>query len=111
MVVEQIEGESILVQLDMEGYAISTGSACSSKTLQGSHVLKAIGLPSEISHGSVRISFSRFNKLEEIDAFIEVLGPTVERLREFSPLRRGNYSIDSDGHENHHEHDLPSDDW
>ena len=111
MVVEQIEGESILVQLDMDGYAISTGSACSSKTLQGSHVLKAIGLPPEISHGSVRVSFSRFNKLEEIDSFMEILIPTVERLREFSPLRSGEYFGDNDESEDHHEHDLPEDDW
>jgi cysteine desulfurase len=111
MVIEQIEGESILVQLDMEGYAVSTGSACSSKTLQGSHILKAIGLPPEISHGSVRISFSRFNKLDEIDPFIEVLIPTVERLREFSPLRSGEYLGNNDDIEDHHEHDLPADDW
>jgi cysteine desulfurase len=91
MVVEQIEGESMLVQLDMDGFAISTGSACSSKTLQGSHVLKAIGLPPEIAHGSVRVSLSRFNTKEEIDAFIEALVPTVNRLREFSPLKRGEY--------------------
>ena len=57
MLVEYIEGESMLVQLDMFGYSVSTGSACSSKTLQGSHILKAIGLPPEISHGSLRVSF------------------------------------------------------
>jgi cysteine desulfurase len=111
MVVEQIEGESILVQLDMDGYAISTGSACSSKTLQGSHVLKAVSLPPEISHGSVRISFSRYNTTEEIDRFMEVFIPTVNRLREFSPLRRGEYFSDNNESNHHHEHDIPDDDW
>ena len=73
MLVEFIEGESMLVQLDMFGYSVSTGSACSSKTLQGSHVLKAIGLPPELSHGSLRVSFSRFNTKEEVDIFTEAL--------------------------------------
>ncbi|MHA2379542.1 MAG: cysteine desulfurase family protein [Candidatus Thorarchaeota archaeon] len=110
MIVEQIEGESILVHLDMEGYAISTGSACSSKTLVGSHVLKAIGLPPEIAHGSLRVSFSRFNTKEEIDAFIDTLVPTVERLREFSPLRGGNYEAFMSGDDDHH-HDVPEEEW
>jgi cysteine desulfurase len=110
VLVEQIEGESMLVQLDMAGFAVSTGSACSSKTLQGSHVLKAIGLPPEISHGSLRISFSRFNKKEEIDDFIDALVPGVERLREFSPIRDGKYFAASDN-DDHHDHDLPQDNW
>ncbi|MGY5852853.1 MAG: cysteine desulfurase family protein [Candidatus Thorarchaeota archaeon] len=110
IVAEYIEGESILVQLDMEGFAISTGSACSSKTLQGSHILKAIGLPPEISHGSIRASFSRFNTKEEIDDFVEVLIPSIERLREFSPLRRGVYFANEED-DGHHDHDLPKDDW
>ncbi len=110
MIVEQIEGESILVHLDMEGYAISTGSACSSKTLMGSHVLKAIGLPPEIAHGSLRASFSRFNTKEEIDAFMETLVPTVERLREFSPLRGGNYEAFMSGDDGH-DHDAPEEEW
>ncbi len=109
MVVKHIEGESILVHLDMMGYAISTGSACSSKTLKGSHVLHAIGLPPEISHGSVRVSFSRFNTTEEIDGFVEELVSTVERLREFSPLTRGVYFAD-DGVDHHHD-DLQEDEW
>ncbi|MFX1543965.1 MAG: cysteine desulfurase family protein [Promethearchaeota archaeon] len=109
MVIEMIEGEAILVHLDMEGFAVSTGSACSSKTLTGSHVLKAIGLPPEISHGSVRASFSRFNTKEEIEDFVEALVPVVERLREFSPLRTGGYFAEAD--ENDHHHDLPDDDW
>ena len=110
IVAEYIEGESILVQLDMESFAISTGSACSSKTLQGSHILKAIGLPPEISHGSIRASFSRFNTKEEIDDFVEVLIPSIERLREFSPLRRGVYFANEED-DGHHDHDVPEDDW
>ncbi|RDE12693.1 MAG: cysteine desulfurase NifS [Candidatus Thorarchaeota archaeon] len=107
MIVEQIEGESMLVQLDMEGFAVSTGSACSSKTLQGSHVLKAIGLPPEISHGSVRVSLSRFNTKQEIDAFVQALVPTVERLREFSPLRRGEYfAYESNSEDEHQDEKL-----
>jgi cysteine desulfurase len=109
MVVKQIEGESILVQLDMEGYAISTGSACSSKTLQGSHVLKSIGLPPEISHGSVRISFSRYNTTDEIDGFIEAFIPTVKRLRQFSPLRRGESFFNNNESNHHHNNDTPDD--
>ncbi|MHA1930520.1 MAG: cysteine desulfurase family protein [Candidatus Thorarchaeota archaeon] len=110
IVIEQIEGESVLVHLDMDGYSVSTGSACSSKTLQGSHILKAIGLPPEIAHGSVRVSFSRFNTTEEIDGFVEALIPAVERLREFSPLREGVYFASDDADHDHH-HDLPKDDW
>ena len=110
IVIEQIEGESVLVHLDMDGYSVSTGSTCSSKTLQGSHVLKAIGLPPEIAHGSLRVSFSRFNTIEEIDRFMETLIPAVERLREFSPLREGVYFASDDDDHDHH-HDLPEDEW
>ncbi len=110
MLVEFIEGESMLVQLDMFGYSVSTGSACSSKTLQGSHVLKAIGLPPELSHGSLRVSFSRFNTKEEVDGFIDTLVPGVERLREFSPIRHGEYFANTEEEDDHH-HDIPEDDW
>ncbi len=110
MLVEFIEGESMLVQLDMFGYSVATGSACSSKTLQGSHVLKAIGLPPEVSHGSLRISFSRNNTKEEIDGFIDALVPAVERLREFSPIRHGQYFANTEPEDDHH-HDVPGDDW
>ncbi|MHA2371869.1 MAG: cysteine desulfurase family protein [Candidatus Thorarchaeota archaeon] len=109
MLVSQIEGEAMLVQLDMDGYSVSTGSACSSKTLQGSHVLKAIGLPPEVSHGSLRVSFSRYNTNKEIDGFLESLVTAVERLREFSPLRSGSYFASTD--EDDHHHDIPKDDW
>ncbi|MFW9907136.1 MAG: cysteine desulfurase family protein [Candidatus Thorarchaeota archaeon] len=110
MLVQYIEGESMLVQLDMAGFSVSTGSACSSKTLQGSHVLKAIGLPPEVSHGSLRVSFSRHNTKEEIDAFIDALVPGVERLREFSPIRHGRYFANPEGEDDHH-HDIPEEEW
>ncbi len=110
MLVEFIEGESMLVQLDMFGYSVSTGSACSSKTLQGSHVLKAIGLPPELSHGSLRVSFSRFNTKDEVDSFIDALIPGVERLREFSPIRHGEYFANTDEEDDHH-HDVQDDEW
>jgi cysteine desulfurase len=99
----------MLVHLDMLGYAISTGSACSSKTLRGSHVLQAIGLPPEVSHGSVRVSFSRYNTEDEIDGFVEELCGTVERLREFSPLTSGVYFANEE--EDDHHHEIPEDDW
>jgi len=109
MVVEQIEGESMLVELDMDGFAISTGSACSSKTLQGSHVLKAIGLRPEIAHGSVRVSLSRFNTREQIDQFVEALVPIVNRLRQFSPLKRGEYFM-AESETDHNDDESSSDD-
>ncbi len=110
MIVKFIEGESMLVQLDMAGFSVATGSACSSKTLQGSHVLKAIGLPPEISHGSLRVSFCRNNTKEQINEFIDALVPGVERLREFSPIRSG-VSFTGTEEEDDHEHEIPEDDW
>lgn len=83
---EFIEGESLLLMLDMKGVAASSGSACTSGSLDPSHVLLAIGLPHEIAHGSLRLSLGEENTQEDIDNVLEVLPPIVERLRAMSPL-------------------------
>jgi len=83
---EFVEGESMLLNLDMEGIAASTGSACSSASLEPSHVLLALGLPHEIAHGSLRFTFGRYTKNEDIDYVLEVLPKIVEKLRSMSPL-------------------------
>ena len=81
-----IEGEGILLNLDNKGICASSGSACTSGSLDPSHVLLAIGLPHEIAHGSVRISIGKYNTKEEVDYLIESLTEIVERLRNMSPL-------------------------
>lgn len=81
-----IEGESILLSLDLEGIGASTGSACSSKSLEPSHVLRGIGIKTEDAHGSLRITVGRFTTDEEVDYFLEKLPPIIERLRKMSPL-------------------------
>ncbi len=94
---EFIEGESLLLMLDMKGIAASSGSACTSGSLDPSHVLLAIGLPHEIAHGSLRISFGEENTQEDVDYLLEVLPVIVQRLREMSPLyenvKRGNENV------------------
>ena len=84
-----IEGESLLLSLDIKGFVVSSGSACTSGSLDPSHVLLAIGLPHEIAHGSMRATLSEFTTEEEIDEFIKTLGPIVQRLRDMSPLYEG----------------------
>jgi cysteine desulfurase len=83
---EFIEGESLLLMLDMKGIAASSGSACTSGSLDPSHVLLAIGLPHELAHGSLRITFGEENTDEDVDYLLSVLPPIVQRLREMSPL-------------------------
>ena len=83
---EYIEGESILFSLDLNGIAVSSGSACSSGSLEPSHVLLSIGVPIELAHGSIRFSFGKHNTIEQIDYAVEVLKSAVDRLRNMSPL-------------------------
>lgn len=81
-----IEGESMLIMLDMEGICASSGSACTSGSLDPSHVLLAIGLPHEIAHGSLRLTLSEENTKEQIDFVVEQIKAIVQRLRNMSPL-------------------------
>lgn len=84
-----IEGESLLLSLDLQGFVVSSGSACTSGSLDPSHVLLGIGLPHETAHGSLRATLSEFTTKEEIDAFLKALPPIVQRLRNMSPLYEG----------------------
>ncbi|MBE6772723.1 MAG: cysteine desulfurase NifS [Ruminococcaceae bacterium] len=86
MCFEGIEGESLLLMLDMNGVCASSGSACTSGSLDPSHVLLAIGLKHEVAHGSLRLSLSENNTIEDVDYILEVLPPIIDRLREMSPL-------------------------
>ena len=83
---EGIEGESLLLRLDMAGICASSGSACTSGSLDPSHVLLAIGLPHEIAHGSLRLSLSEYNTEEQIDYILEQVPQVVRTLREMSPV-------------------------
>ena len=86
---EFVEGESLLLSLDMKGVAASSGSACTSGSLEPSHVLLAMSLSHEMSHGSVRISLGKGNTEQEIDYLIEIMPPIVARMRSMSPLYAG----------------------
>lgn len=83
---EYIEGEGILLLMSREGIAASSGSACTSGSLEPSHVLRAMGVPFTAAHGSVRFSLSRFNTEEDIDHILEKLPPIIHQLRELSPF-------------------------
>ncbi len=84
--IRYIEGESILLMLDINGIAASSGSACTSGSLDPSHVLLAMGLPHEIAHGSLRLTLSEFTTEEEIDYVLDLLPQIIQRLRDMSPL-------------------------
>ncbi len=81
-----VEGESILLHLDMRGFAVSTGSACFSRSLEASHVILGIGGNHERAHGSVRFTFGRFNRAEDVGAVAEAVADVIEQLRAISPL-------------------------
>jgi cysteine desulfurase len=81
-----IEGEGLLINLDLEGVAVSTGSACSSGTLEPSPVIRALGVNDELARGSIRFSFGKDNTEDDVDYAVEVLSQAVERLRALSPL-------------------------
>ena len=83
---EGCEGEALLLQLDLKGIAASSGSACTSGSLDPSHVLLAIGLPHEVAHGSLRISMSDMTTEEDVDALLNVLPDIIKKLRSMSPL-------------------------
>jgi cysteine desulfurase len=82
-----VEGESITLHLDMRGFAVSTGSACFSRSLEASHVILGIGGDHERAHGSVRFTFSRFSAIEEIDLVVDAIKDVVLELRRISPLK------------------------
>lgn len=92
-----IEGESMLLSLDMKGVAASSGSACTSGSLEPSHVLLSMGIPHEVAHGSIRITMGKDNTDEDIDYFMEVMPPIVKRLRAMSPLdQETEFAMNSD---------------
>lgn len=87
IIFEGVEGESVLLMLSQKGIAVSTGSACSSGSLEPSHVLRAIGIKPELAHGSIRFSLSRFNTKKEIDFLLKELPLVIKKLRAMSPLK------------------------
>jgi len=92
-----IEGEALVLQLDLAGIATSTGSACSTGSLEPSHVLLALGIPSERARGSLRLSLGRENTEEDVEYFLEVLPGVVSRLREMSPLNQAGLEAQGGG--------------
>ena len=85
---EMVEGESILMLCDLEGVAVSTSSACTSNSLQPSHVLKAMGIEDEIAQGTIRFSFGKNISRAEVDYAVEVLTNAVKKLRAISPITK-----------------------
>ena len=88
--IEFVEGESMLLNLDMKGIAASSGSACTSRTLKASHVLLAMGLDHALAQGSLVFSFLEENTIEDIEYLLEVFPPVIDRLRQMSPIYPGN---------------------
>jgi len=84
--VDYIEGEALLLRLDLAGFQASSGSACTSGSLDPSHVLLAIGLSHEAAHGSLRLSIGDFNTEQDVDALLAVLPGIVQSLRDMSPM-------------------------
>jgi len=83
-----IEGEGLLISLDLQGVAVSTGSACSSGTLEPSPVIQALGRNDELARGAIRFSFGKDNSPEDVDYVLKVLERVVEKLRALSPLNK-----------------------
>ena len=86
--IKYVEGESLLMMLDMQGVCAASGSACTSGSLNPSHVLMAIGLDHATAHGSLRFTFADYSTQEDVDYILEVLPPIVEKLRAMSPLSK-----------------------
>lgn len=99
-----VEGESLLLNLDLKGIAASSGSACTSGSLDPSHVLLAMGLSHEVAHGSLRISLGRDNTVEDIDYCLTVLPEIIERLRSMSPLSSSSTMAQSNPCSSCHKH-------
>ncbi len=105
--VRYVEGESMLLNLDFEGIAASSGSACTSGSLEASHVLLALGLPHDVAHGSLRLSVGRGNTEEEVDRFLEVFPPIVQKLRAMSPISAAQPADTWPGRPHEHEEHEP----
>ena len=91
---EYVEGEALLLRLNEFGVCASSGSACSSGSLEPSHVLRAMGIPFTAIHGSIRFSLSRYNTVAEIDRVIEIMPGIVKELRRLSPFGKDKISTD-----------------
>ncbi len=89
LVFKYVEGEALLLNLDLKGVCASSGSACTSGSTEPSHVLRAMGIPPEVAHGSLRLTLGRENTDADVDYVLEVLPPIVEKLRAMSPLYQG----------------------
>jgi cysteine desulfurase len=86
---EYVEGEGILLLLNQQGIAASSGSACTSGSLEPSHVMRAMGIPYTAAHGTIRFSLSRYNTEEEVDRVIAAVPPVIAKLRKLSPYWSG----------------------